>query len=67
MERELFISMKRTTTYYTAIAACHNDQCPSRKNCLRWQIGQRDPNIIAGQFAPVGQHSQRCRDFKKGY
>ena len=58
--------MRRTTTDYTGIAACHNDRCPSHKNCLRWQIGKRNPDIIAGNFAPKGRYSQRCGDWKKG-
>lgn len=57
--------MKRTTTNYTGIAACHNDKCMAHTSCLRWQIGQRDPNIIAGNFAPKSRYSQRCGDFKK--
>lgn len=58
--------MKRTTTDYTGIAACHNEKCPSHKNCLRWQIGQRDPQILAGQFAPKDKYSQRCAHWKRG-
>jgi hypothetical protein len=58
--------MKRTTTDYAGIAACHNDKCPSHKNCLRWQIGKRNPDIIAGNFAPKSKYSQRCGDWKKG-
>jgi hypothetical protein len=58
--------MRRKTTAYTGIAACHNDKCPSHKNCLRWQIGKRNPDIIAGQFAPKSKYSQRCGDWKKG-
>ena len=58
--------MRKKLSRYEGIAACHNDRCPSHANCLRWQIGKRNPDIIAGNFAPVKPHSQRCREWRKG-
>jgi len=36
------------------ISACGHATCPSRKNCLRWIIGQRMENYHCfGEFKPI--------------
>lgn len=56
--------MKR---HNTDIAACGNDYCPSRTNCLRWQLGtNKDPFQVYGNFAPKSVNAQRCKFFVKG-
>lgn len=44
----------------------YRDPTKTHHEIPMWQIGKRNPDIIAGQFAPKSKYSQRCGDWKKG-
>jgi len=40
------------TRHNNDIAACGHATCPSRRTCLRWQLGQRMESCHFGEFKP---------------
>ncbi len=49
----------------TDVAACDNDNCPLRLECLRWWLGTiQDPSQVYGVFHPKDDECDNFVDLK---